>query len=262
MHHSQRKRLSQNFLHSRKLTRELVGSSSITKNDLVVEIGPGKGIITEQLIERAGRVLAIELDSHWCRYLKDKFRTAGNFELYCLDFLDWIPPSAPYKVFANIPFSIEGKIIRQLIDASNPPQDCYLVMVKELAYRLAAPYKENQFSISHKPWFDFSIDWHFHPTDFTPVPRVDAVMLRFTWKKNLLLPLSEKTRYQNFVGQGFGQGSAVKQNLRRFYSLCAINHAFHALYLDKDAKPSYLTLGQWIDLYRALLGTDRQPPTP
>ena len=67
--------------------------------------------------------------------------------------------------------------------------------------------------------------------------------------------------YQNFVGQGFGQGSAVKQNLRRFYSLSAINHAFHTLYLEQDAKPS-LTLGQWIDLYKALLGTDRQPHVP
>jgi 23S rRNA (adenine-N6)-dimethyltransferase len=252
MHPSQRKRLSQNFFHSRKLVASLVGNSSIRKNDLVIEIGPGKGIITEQLIMRAGQVVAIEVDDLWYHFLKNKFAAINNFTIYCQDFLTWALPRSPYKVFANIPFAIEGKIIRRLIDASNPPNDCYLVMMKELAYRLAAPYKENQFSVTHKPWFDFSIYWNFHPTDFTPVPSVAAAMLRFTLKHNPLLPVPERTKYQQFITRGFGQGLPVRQNLRQYYTRAAIDGAFHELSLDKNARPGHLSLEQWISLYKAL----------
>jgi len=252
MHSSQRKRLSQNFLHSRKLVSALVGNSSIRKTDLVVEIGPGKGIITEQLIERAGQVVAIEVDDQWYHFLKNRFAAINNLTIHCQDFLNWRLPQAPYKVFANIPFAIEGKIIRRLIDAPNPPRDCYLLMMKELAYRLVAPYKENQFSVMHKPWFDFSIYWNFHPTDFTPVPGVTAAMLRFSQKQSPQLPLHEKTKYQRFIFHGFGEGLPVRQNLRRFYTRTAIDRAFQELSLDKDLRPGHLTLDQWISLYNAL----------
>lgn len=255
MHPPQRKRLSQNFFHSRKLVYHLVGNSSIGKNDLVIEIGPGKGIITEQLIERAGQVVAVEVDHYLYSFLKNKFRGIDNLALYCRDFLTWVLPSSPYKVFANAPFSIEGQIVRRLIDASNPPYDCFLVMMKELAYRLAAPYKENQFSITHKPWFDFSIYWNFRPADFTPVPSVSAAMLRFTAKQDQLLPWPERAVYRRFITRGFGEGLPVRQNLGRFYSRRTLDTAFHALGLDKTAMPGYLTLEQWIALYKALPST-------
>ncbi len=252
MYNLQRKLLSQNFLHSRKLVSKLVGNSSITKNDLVLEIGPGKGIITEQLIRQARHVIAVELDTHWYNYLSSKFNSAENLTLYHEDFLDRPLPKFPYKVFANIPFTIEGKITRKLIDNTNPPQDCYLVMMKELAYRLAAPYKENQFSVMHKPWFDFSIYHHFNQTDFTPIPKVRTVIFRFTLKENPLLPMSEKKKYQQFVTYGFGQGLPAKQNLQKFFSKGTISKVFQKLSLAKDIKPSHLTLKEWITLYNNL----------
>jgi 23S rRNA (adenine-N6)-dimethyltransferase len=256
MHNLQRKLLSQNFLHSRKLVNKLVGSSSIGKNDLVLEIGSGQGIITEQLAQKAGSVIAVELDTHWYKYLKSKFSSANKIILYHEDFLNMPLPRHPYKVFANIPFAIEGKIIRKLIDDSNPPRDCYLVMMKELAYRLAAPYKENQFSIMHKPWFDFSIYHHFNRTDFSPIPSVEAVMFRFTLKKTTLLPLSEKKKYEQFVIRGFGQGLPIRQNLKKYYSKNMLRKIFQTYSLDKDIKPSYVTLEQWITLYSNLGGTN------
>lgn len=252
MYNLQRKLLSQNFLHSRKLVNKLVGNSSIDKKDLVLEIGPGKGIITEQLVQQAGHVIAVELDTHWYNYLKTKLSSTANLNLYHEDFLNRPLPKLPYKVFANIPFAIEGKIIRKLIDDPNPPQDCYLVMMKELAYRLAAPFKENQFSILHKPYFDFSICHHFNLSDFYPTPKVKVVMFRFTLRRTPLMPLSEKAKYQQFVTRGFGQGLPVRQNLQRFFSKDMINKVFQRLSLAKDIKPSYLTLEQWIALYISL----------
>ena len=251
MYKLRRKLFSQNFLHSRKLVNKLLRDSSIGKNDLVLEIGPGRGIITKQLFHQAQHVIAVEIDTHWYNYLRQKFGERENLTLYSADILNFKLPSLPYKIFANIPFSIEGKIIRQLIDAKNPPEDCYLVIMKEFAYRLAAPYHDNMFSIMHKPWFDFSIYYHFRRTDFTPVPKVDVVMLRFTKRREPLLPLNEKQRFQKFVEIGFNYGSPVSKNLKQIFgnkSLVALNK----LGIGRQIKPSKLALQQWINLYREL----------
>ena len=204
MYRLRRMLFSQNFLHSRKLVAKLLGSSSIGKQDLVLEIGPGKGIITEQLVVAAKHVIAVEIDSHLHKYLQRKFVQTENLTLYQADFLQFILPSLPYKVFANIPFSIEGKIIRKLLEAKNPPEETYLVVMKEPAYRWAASYKENMFSVMHKPWFEFSIYHHFRRTDFSPRPSVDTVMLRFTRRKTPLLPSKERKNIKNLLRSASG----------------------------------------------------------
>lgn len=252
MFRKQRKLLSQNFLYSHKLVTFLVGNSSIGKNDTVLEIGPGKGIITEQLLKKSKQVFAIELDRFYYDYLKNIFGPYSNFNLYHQDFLTFSLPEEPYKVFANIPFSIEGLIIRKLIDSPNPPTDCYLVIMKELAYRLAAPYKENQFSISHKPFFEFSIFHHFRRTDFIPMTNVNSVFLHFTKKENCLIPLYEREKYQKFVELGFGQGLPVCQNLKNYFSVAKLDSVFQRLGINKNIRPSYLSLNKWIELYKII----------
>jgi 23S rRNA (adenine-N6)-dimethyltransferase len=249
MYDLRRKLLSQNFLHSHKLVNKLVGDSSIGKSDLVLEIGPGKGIITRELVKKAGSVVTVELDKHWYNFLKNRFQNTSNLVIYNDDFLTLSLPKSPYKVFANVHFSIEGKIIRKLIDNPNPPDDCYLVVMKELAYRLAAPYKENLFSISHKPWFDFSIIYHFKPEDFTPTHKVNVVMLSFRKKENPLLSNSQKEKYQQFVLIGYGQGQPIRNNLKRFFQSDKIDLAMKKCGVSKDAKPSNLTTHQWVSIF-------------
>lgn len=252
MKNIKRKLYSQNLLHSSKLIEQLVGKSSIDHDDLVVEIGPGKGIITYELLHQAQHVIAVEIDHRWYEYLHTRFPDKSKFTLYNQDFLSWNLPRLPYKVFANVPFAIEGKIVRRLIEADNPPTDAYLVVMKELGYRLAAPYKENMFSIMHKPFFTFEIVHHFHPTDFRPVPSVDAVLFRFTQRSEALVPLPEKKEYQRFVQTAFGQGDTLWRNLGKSYSKDKISTLFGKLKLDKQTKPGHLSLEKWIELYNSL----------
>lgn len=232
MYKLRRNRLSQNFLRSPKLVKRLIGRSSIANSDLVIEIGPGKGVITTFLIERAKTVIAIEQDPVLYSWLTKQFRHRPNFNIIYGDFLSFQLPEESYKVFANIPFSIEGKIIRKLIDAPNPPEDCYLILRKEVAERLAGVPRNGQFSILHKPWFQFEIFHRFRRSDFFPKPRVESVMLRFLKRPYPLLPESEKLHFQQFVTSAFGGGRRIRQNL------------------NLDAKPSDLSLAQWLSLYR------------
>lgn len=250
MQNIRRKLLSQNFLHNQKLVSQLIGSSSIGKKDLVIEIGPGKGILTKELLAHAGHVIAVELDSYWYKELQKL--GMNNLTLYNSDFLSYSLPKLPYKVFANIPFAIEGKIIRKLLSDPNPPMDCYLVIMNELAHRLAAHRTENMFSLMHKPWFDFSIDHTFNATDFSPPPRVTPVLFHFKRKGIFVLPLKERVRYQNFVMRGFGNGQSVRNGLKTLYPPMRINEALQSLSIGQKKKPTHLSLSQWIALYRRL----------
>lgn len=250
MFRSRQRQLSQVFLHSPELVNQLTGKSSIDPKDTVLEIGPGKGIVTGSLVEKAGKVIAVERDPVLYSQLKQQFSARKNIDLICADFLSYKLPNGPYKVFANIPFSIEGKIIRKLIDAQNPPGDCYLIMREELAKRLAGIYKNGLFAVMHKPWFDFEIFHHFKQRDFTPGPKVETVMLRFTKKIYPLLPETEKPQFQKFVTNIFGGGRRMRQNLRREFSSSQINILARKLRLNLNAKPSHLSISQWISLYR------------
>ncbi len=251
MYNIRRKLLSQNFLYNRTLVAKLVDSSSIGKHDLVVEIGPGKGIITRELIKRAGHVVAVELDTRLYRYMRQEFAQTDNLTLYQADILTHPLPRLPYKVFANIPFAIEGKILRKLLDDQNPPQDCYLVIMRELAQRLTLE-KNSMFSVMYVPWFDFSMVYRFNPSDFTPTPNVHAVLFRFVMKTTPLLPFDQRREYQKFIQKAFGNGQSIRNNLKHTFPAIKLDETLQELSIGKKAKPSQLNLKQWTSLYSVL----------
>ncbi|MBI2309686.1 rRNA methyltransferase [Candidatus Collierbacteria bacterium] len=249
MYKLRREHLSQVFLHSPELVKRLIGKSSIGKNDTVIEIGPGKGIITEILLQSAKTVIAIGRDPALYSLLKQRFNGYLNLNIICADFLSFPLPNEPYKVFANIPFSIEGKIVRKLIDVANPPEDCYLIMREELAKRLSGIPKNGLFAVMHKPWFDFEIFHKFKRSDFIPKPQVESVMLRVLKLPCPLLPESEKPQFQKFVTDIFGGGRRMRQNLRREFNPFQIINLSQKLKLNLNAKPKDISLKQWIFIY-------------
>ncbi|MDO8551564.1 MAG: rRNA adenine N(6)-methyltransferase family protein [bacterium] len=254
MYKLRRKLLSQNFLHNRRLVDSLLRQSSIGKNDTILEIGCGKGILTEQLIEKAKQVIGLEIDPHWYAFLQSKFHGISNLTLHPEDVFNFHLPVCPYKVFSNIPFNIEGRIVRYLIDAPNPPQDCYLVVMRELAERLSGEHKENLFSLSHKPWFEFSIVHYFKRSDFTPFPKVDSVLWRFTERSSPLLPFNKKGGYERFVIQIFKEGLSLFHNLKDGYREDKLLKSFNCININKKTKPGQLTPDKLLHLYIKLEG--------
>ncbi len=244
-----RKLLSQNFLYSRTLISSLVRKSSIGKKDTVLEIGPGKGFITAELLKTSKRVIAVELDEKLILHLKQFLGSFPNLELYQEDFLKYQLPNFPYKVFANIPFSIEGEVIRKLLDSHNPPQDCYLIVDKRLAKRLSGAERENQFSLKHKPWFDFLIHYYFRRSDFIPEPNVEVVMWRITKKADSPVPMEERHQWSNFIELGFGSGLPVIQNLKILLTPEQLNSLSLKLNFSLKTRPGRLSFNQWMQIY-------------
>jgi len=203
------------------LVHQLVRQSSIGKNDLVIEVGPGKGIITAELLDVAKQVVAVELDQSLYQQLSRDFSNTPNLKLIHQDFLTWELPHEAYKVFANLPFDVEGLIVRKLLNDINPPQDSYLVVRKDVAERWSGISYRGQFSVCWRPWFRFAIVHKFHRRDFVPKPKVASVLLRIQQRDKPLLPWSQRKNYQSFIKRSFASAR----------------------------RPTTLTLNQWLQLY-------------
>ena len=147
---------SQNFLKDPCLVASLLDSCSIEDEDVVYEIGPGKGIITQQLALRYKQVVAIEKDPRLAALLRQQFADRPNVTIYQGDFLHYHLPRQPYKVFANIPFNITTAIVTRLTTAELPPEDTYLTMQKEAAEMFLGKPHESLRTILLKPWFEIT----------------------------------------------------------------------------------------------------------
>ena len=107
---------SQNFLKRPEFVANLVDLTNLTNKDLVVEIGPGKGIITKELSKKAGKVIAVEKDRKLATNLQLSFHNIPQVEIIETDFMRWQLPKEPYKVFSNIPFNMTADIVKKLTE--------------------------------------------------------------------------------------------------------------------------------------------------
>lgn len=251
---SNRERLSQVFLNNEELAGRLVNGTSITKDDSVLEVGPGTGIITNHLIRRAGNVIAVEKDPVLAYSLQEKYKGVPNVQIVRADILNYPLPDFPYKVFSNIPFAIEGNLIRIFLKTRSPLMDGYLFMRREYAMRFAGIPHESQFHITYSPWFDLGIYRSLRRKDFQPKPHVETDILRFRARKQPLLDNRYRYAYTRFVQQGYGGGSMIKQSLTpvplSYSQLVRLAHDFDFRVTDK---PSDLTLDQWTGMFNFLL---------
>jgi 23S rRNA (adenine-N6)-dimethyltransferase len=246
--YKQKRHLSQNFLHDRQLVKRLVDKSSIGKKDTVVEIGPGKGIITLELAEKSRQVLTIEKDKRLIELLKNNL--PKNVVLFNADGLRFPIPASSYKVFSNPPFSIQGKLFRKFIHADNPPQELCTVIRKRTALRWGGINKHSQFSIIHGPWFKFSIIHQFKPRDFKPPTKVNPVLLKVNKREAPLIHYENKKEYREFIKQGFGGGRRLKQNLSPYFSSYELNTITQDIGISINAKPTEVGLLKWIKLFK------------
>lgn len=120
-----------------------------------MEIGSGRGIITEVLVKRVQKVITFELDKQLYGQLRHKLSGFNNLDLRNEDFLSVSLPDEPYKVFSNIPFRLTGKIIQKLLRSSNPPEDAYLIVQRETAEKLIS---NSLVSVLYQPFLSFRLN--------------------------------------------------------------------------------------------------------
>ena len=174
---------SQNFLTSRRLLERIVRKSTITKNDIVIEIGTGKGHLAEVLCRKADYVCSVEIDKKLYEHAKERLKNVNNLKIIFGDFMKYkLPDKGNYKVFSNIPYYLTTEIVRKLTENANPPSEMWLVMEKGAAKRFLGVPAETKYSLSLKHKWKPSIVYFFKKEDFHPKPSVDSVLLHFLHK--------------------------------------------------------------------------------
>jgi 23S rRNA (adenine-N6)-dimethyltransferase len=225
---ARREPLSQHFLHNRRLVDQLVRASSISPGDLVLEIGPGRGIITEALLAAAARVLAIELDPILCRSLRTRLGQNPRLNLIQGDFLITPLPREPYRVFASIPYNRTGDILRKLLHAETPPADCCLVIQSEAASKYCVhPHDNTLVALLLYPWWNIRLTHRFQRGDFAPPPSVDSVLLQITRRAAPLLDPRLAALYQDYAAFRF----------------------------ERDRRAPHQAAGQFLGAFRSFIGS-------
>src|SRR5258708_15787526 len=140
---------AQNFLKSSCLVDSLLDRYGIGPGDILYEIGPGKGIITECLARRCKQVVAIEKDPQLVAALRRRFANTPNLTIHEGDFLQFRLPNVHYKVFANIPFIISAAIVTKLTSAHYPHADSYLVILRETAMHIIVTRRHSFTLLTH-----------------------------------------------------------------------------------------------------------------
>jgi 16S rRNA (adenine1518-N6/adenine1519-N6)-dimethyltransferase len=135
-----KKHLGQHWLNDKSTLYKIVESAGVTKSDTVLEVGPGRGSLTEVLAEAAGQVFAVEFDADLVPGLKANFATRENVTITEENILDYDLSKIPkgYKVVANIPYYITSPIIQKFLGATNKPNVLVLLVQKEVAQRIVA----------------------------------------------------------------------------------------------------------------------------
>jgi 23S rRNA (adenine-N6)-dimethyltransferase len=245
---------SQNLLINDNLIEKLVSLSTIDLYDTVLEIGAGKGIITKQLLKKAGNVVVFEIDEEFVSILKSI--TDNKLVVKNGNFLDFDLPKDKYKVFANIPFNKTSVIIKRLLFSNNSPTDTYLVVQKEAVDRFAGkPFdnKNSLLSVLFNPWFEFSITHEFNRTDFKPTPNVDTVLLNIKLKNNTKILDQDKETYRDFVVFGFNQMAPnTLEGLSKVINKNHIIKLFNKLNISTNLKPTELEKATWIEIFDLL----------
>jgi 23S rRNA (adenine-N6)-dimethyltransferase len=227
---------SQHFLRNTHLIGELVGHSNIRKNDTVIDIGAGSGAITVVLSRRCAQVFAYEAEPVAAKKLRQNMSNLTNVTVVEQDFLRADLPEVPYKVFANIPFSLSSEIVRKLCKAARPPKSIYLVLQKQFAQKLIVEgnHFHGALGMTIAPWWTTRIRRPLKRTDFTPPPAVDTVLLEIKRREEPLLAPEHMSAYGKFVEQCYAEP--------RLYARTTA---------PRTLKPSQLTPTQWVEAYRS-----------
>ena len=228
----------------------MVGKVNITTEDVVVEIGSGKGIITLELAKKARKVIAVEVDKQLYSELIEKLRGLDNVELINADFMTWALPRQPYKVFANIPFNMTAEIVGKLIGDEHSPELTYLIMQEKATERFVGQpvAKDTQISILLKNEFEAEIIAKISRREFMPKPMVDAVLLMLRKRDKPLIEIRDRQIWRDFVVYGYNQWKPTV--LEAFVKIFSHEQRQKLeQVVGRKTKPREVRVEQWVALF-------------
>ncbi len=255
------KSLGQHWLRDRGVLAHIADCADISKNDTVLEIGPGLGTLTSELLRRAGKVIAVEFDSELARKLPAQF-PGKNLEVINQDILKFNLENLPagYKVVANVPYYITSKIVQMLMTADNKPSITVLLVQKEVAERLAArPGQMSILAVSAQVFAAVSLGDMVPASLFTPPPKVDSQVVVLQTRQDSFFADINEADFFRVVKAGF---SAKRKKMRSSLSgglklsKSKTEEILQKAGISPDIRAEALELSDWTRLVKAVSSDD------
>jgi len=252
--------MGQNFLISRTVLKKIVKAGNLKPSDIVLEIGPGLGIITKELAKVVKKVVAVEKDKKLADILKKELDNNGikNIQIINQDILKFQVSSfklkESYKLIANLPHYITGPVIRMFLESVKPPKLMVLMLQKEVGKRICAkPSKMSKLAVFSQFYGEPEIVEFVSKKSFWPQPKVDSVILRIkpliSADKRLIK--SDRKLFSNIVRAGFSQPR--KQLINNLSKSLNLSREKAKNWLKKNSiqptqRAETLTVKNWLDL--------------
>ena len=254
------KGLGQHFLFERGIVQRLARQAGIGPEDRVLEVGPGLGILTSELLRRARAVTAVELDRRLAAHLRQTFGDDPRLHLVegnALDLAtdDLIPPGEPFVVAANLPYAVGSAVLRHLLEQRHRPRRLTVMLQKEVADRLVAePPAMSVLGVAAQFYASTRLAFAVPPSVFIPPPSVESAVVILDVHPEPPLPDEEHARFFRVVNAGFRQKrKQVANSLAAELSLSkeTVTDWLHGAGIDPMRRPQTLSVAEWVALTRA-----------
>ncbi len=221
--HRARKRFGQNFLHDPSVIQKIVNSISPKPDEHLVEIGPGQGAITKELLRAAGSMDAVELDRDLIEPLAKMCGDIGELRIHSADILKFdlcglVPEGEQLRVVGNLPYNISTPILFHLLERSHCIQDMHFMLQKEVVLRMGAESGNKQYgrlSVMLQAQCDVSYLFDIGPGAFKPAPKVDSAFVRLVPHSTPRFQIDNQKIFSQVVAQAFSQRRKTLRNSLR-----------------------------------------------
>lgn len=244
-----KKKFGQNFLTDRNICRKIVQSAGLRENDRILEIGPGFGALTSEILELSPRLTAVEKDRELAAFIRKEYPSVTVIEADFLTInLAELAAEGSLKIMGNIPYSITSQILFKLLDNRKHIISETLMMQHEVALRLVARPNTKEYGIlavQMQAFCEVTYLFKVKGNVFRPRPKVDSAAVKITPCQS---PMdADETGFRSFVRTAFGQRrKTLQNNLRKHYDLSKVTS------VDLHLRAESLSIEQFTSLYGEL----------
>ena len=255
-----KKSLGQHFLRSSRALEKIIEAGNVSEGDVVLEIGPGEGVLTKKLLAAGASVLAVEKDDEFYKTLRSTFGgeiRKGRLRLEHEDILDFAPtkPIAErYKLIANIPYNITGAILEKFLSAEHQPELSVLLVQDEVAKRVVArDGKESILSISVKAYGTPRYVEKVLAGSFVPAPSVNSAIITIEGISKRFFEGFSEDLFFKVLKSGFSsKRKKLSSNLSTVFDKERVEKAFRELALDPNLRAEDVATPTWGKIARIL----------
>lgn len=254
-----KKHFGQNFLINKGIVEKIIKESNLSKDDIILEVGPGLGVLTFDIAQKVKKLIAVEKDRKLAENLKIRLieLNINNIQIVEQDILKFQPEdyklkTINYKLIANIPYYLTSALIKKFLEEKEKPKEMILMIQKEVAQRICQKEKSSILSLSIQFYADAKILFTVSKNSFWPAPKVDSAVIKITPRET---PKTDPILFFRLIKAGFSSPrkqllSNLSKNLQ--IERGSLENAFSKCNINQKSRAEDLKLQTWLSLLTSL----------